>query len=172
MCNFYDFIFNRRGLIVSVFLVFLLTAVLLSCENPNSPSAPVNPDAPVPEVPFEKRTNVTVDGKDCELNIKWDKTENVYYTYVEILDGDKVIFSDVYSPNLKECSIIWLENDKEYTVKVYTQKTEQGTERTEPVILKGKPKKGEKKKSDYLVLMYMDGDNDLHDNLYEDINEV
>ena len=76
----------------------------------------------------------------------------------------KTILAGSNSTN-KYVEFFGLENTVEYTFKVLTDGSDKSAEITAtPRIVK--------KESDWVVAMYMDGDNNLNDNIFEDMNEV
>lgn len=92
----------------------------------------------------------------------WSHTVKVLKQDVEV--ASKNITSYSYSSE-KNVEFFGLENDVEYTIKVLTDGSDKFAETTAtPEIAK--------KTSDWVVAMYMDGDNDLHNQIYLDMNEV
>lgn len=101
---------------------------------------------------------------DQELIFSWDDTE---YTKSYRLVCSKL--------NINETTIepwyrkIGLNNGEEYSFDVY--RTDKNDTESDPVKITGTPNI-KKKQSDWLFLMYLDGDNNLHDDLWVDLNEM
>ena len=126
--------------------------------------------------PFGHVSNLKVaEEGDTTVTLSFDKKEGYDYHTIRYYPTDKP--EDIKeSTNRKAgCQILGLSNNTEYTFEVYTQSNmhEEGVPvvLSEKVEIKGTPKVT-KKQSDYLMIMYMDGDNDLNDPIYLDMNEV
>ena len=95
-------------------------------------------------------------------------TEGYSYTVKAFKNGNEVASTDVTANSINTntyAEFFGLENGTPYTFKVITNGTNLSTETTAtPAITR--------KTSDWLVVMYMDGDNNLNDPIFMDMNEV
>ncbi len=108
-------------------------------------------------------SNVKVAGKDYEIYVSWNS--GVKCTKIEVLSGVSLVASTEPSLSATSCTFKDnLENGIEYTVKVYLKNDE-------PQIFTVTPH-AVVKHSDYLMIMYLDGDNDLYNPIFHDLNEV
>ena len=88
---------------------------------------------------------------------------------VKVYEGTSVVASrsvtSKLAPTTKSEEFYGLKNNTEYTFKVFTDDTDQFAEtRATPEIVK--------KESDWVIAMYMDGDNNLHEDIWIDISEA
>lgn len=95
-------------------------------------------------------------------------TEGYSYTVKAFKNGNEVASTDVTANSINTntyAEFFGLENGTPYTFKVITNGTNLSAETTAtPAITR--------KTSDWLVVMYMDGDNNLNDPIFVDMNEV
>lgn len=95
-------------------------------------------------------------------------TEGYSYTVKAFKNGNEVVSTDVTANSINTntyAEFYGLENGTSYTFKVITNGTNLSAETTAtPAITQ--------KTSDWLVVMYMDGDNNLNDPIFMDMNEV
>lgn len=95
-------------------------------------------------------------------------TEGYSYTVKAFKNGNEVASTDVTANSINTntyAEFYGLENGTPYTFKVITNGTNLSAETTAtPAITR--------KTSDWLVVMYMDGDNNLNDPIFMDMNEV
>lgn len=99
---------------------------------------------------------------DTYVKLTWKKIDGFGSYSVEVKNGDTVVTTKNKCTNSAE---FYLENDIEYTFIVKTDGTDKSAS------IKATPKIT-KKTSDYLLVMYLDGDNDLNDHIFMDMNEV
>ncbi len=114
-------------------------------------------------------TNLSAMPEDCQATISFTTAENWTSYTVKVYDGSSEITSRPVrtgsNPDTVTLEIYGLKNGTEYTVKVLTDETDKYAETTvSPAITK--------KETDWLVAMYMDGDNNLHEPIWLDLNEV
>ena len=87
------------------------------------------------------------------------------YTVKLYLNGSELASKSVYASTTANVEFFGLENGTEYTVEVITGSSDQSATKTvTPQITK--------KESDWVVAMYMDGDNNLHHPIFIDMNEA
>lgn len=95
-------------------------------------------------------------------------TEGYSYTVKAFKNGNEVASTDVTANSINTntyAEFFGLENGTQYTFKVITNGTNLSAQTTAtPTITQ--------KSSDWLVVMYMDGDNNLNDPIFMDMNEV
>ena len=129
--------------------------------------------------PFGPVSNLTAVPDDTSVTLKFDGKLGYYYYTIKYYPTDKPEeikeLTDKLTDKNSSCIISGLTNNTEYTFEVYTQLNE--NEEGMPVVLSEKVEitaipKVTKKQSDYLMIMYMDGDNDLNDPIFLDMNEV
>lgn len=101
--------------------------------------------------------------------ISFTTTANGYSYTVKAYKGSTEVASKTIPAAANETKVVefyGLENETTYTFKVITDGTDlyDETSETTPAL--------EKKENDWLVVMYMDGDNNLHQPIYMDMNEV
>ena len=125
--------------------------------------------------PFGPVSNLTAVPDDTSVTLKFDgKSGYSYYTIKYYPTDNPEEIKELTDKN-SSCIISGLTNNTEYTFEVYTQSNE--NEEGMPVELSEKVEitaipKVTKKQSDYLMIMYMDGDNDLNNPIFFDMNEV
>ncbi|MGI5069966.1 hypothetical protein HRO26_02305 [Treponema pectinovorum] len=113
--------------------------------------------------------NLVAIPQDSMVSLSWDKFDfasKYDVTYYKTSDTTTLKTKTVYST---KCDIKGLENEIEYTFTV--KATNFYSEEKESKPVKATPKIT-KKTSDVLMIMYMDGDNNLNDAIYLDMNEV
>lgn len=129
--------------------------------------------------PLVTVSNLKAVTDETSVTLSWDKVEgysNYTVKYYPTNDSSKVTEKkDLYL----SATISGLTIGTEYTFEVYTQSDyESNPYRYDvPIIFSEKESitatpKIEKKSSDYLMIMYMDGDNNLNDPIFLDMNEV
>ncbi|WP_191017789.1 clostripain-related cysteine peptidase [Treponema zioleckii] len=113
--------------------------------------------APVPV------TNLSAKADDSYVELAFSPAEGWDSYIVKVFDGSEEVASKtVWGKNVE---FFGLTNDTEYTFKVFTGKTEVFAQTTAtPTVTK--------KETDWLLAMYMDGDNDLHEPIWLDLNEA
>lgn len=115
----------------------------------------------------KSNTNIVSDLKafceDSKVTLTWTQNPGYIYSVDAVCDG--ISFSK--KENCTNQAIFYgLANNKEYTFTITSNSSSEHDE------IKAVPFIKEKKKSDYLILMYADGDNELSDLIYFDINEI
>ncbi|BDC94382.1 clostripain-related cysteine peptidase [Treponema bryantii] len=108
--------------------------------------------------------NATV--ADSYVNVSFSPvTGYSSYTVKLYLNGSELTSKSVYASTTANVEFFGLENGTEYTVEVITGSSDQSATKTvTPQITK--------KESDWVVAMYMDGDNNLHHPIFIDMNEA
>ena len=116
-------------------------------------------------------TDLSVTVEDRGLTFSWTKASGYSYCDYEVYDSsDKQILSGTkYSSSSLFCNK--LTNGQEYTFKIKTRSDYSYDFFSETVSISGTPAIV-KKDVEYLMLMYLDGDNNLHDGIYLDLNEM
>ena len=116
-------------------------------------------------------TDLSVTVEDRGLTFSWTKASGYSYCDYEVYDSsDKQILSGTkYSSSSLFCNK--LTNGQEYTFKIRTRYSSRSDFFSETVSISGTPAIV-KKDVEYLMLMYLDGDNNLHDGIYLDLNEM
>ena len=116
-------------------------------------------------------TDLSVTFEDRGLIFLWTKASGYSYCDYEVYDSsENLIYSKVNS-TYSSLHLIKLTNSQEYTFKIRTR-YDYGTDFfSETVSISGTPAIV-KKDVEYLMLMYLDGDNNLHDGIYLDLNEM
>lgn len=114
-------------------------------------------------------TNLSATVADSYTKISFTTaTEGYSYTVKAFKNGNEVASTDVTANSINTntyAEFFGLENGTPYTFKVITNGTNLSAETTAtPAITQ--------KSSDWLVVMYMDGDNNLNDPIFMDMNEV
>ena len=114
-------------------------------------------------------TNLSAQVADSYTKISFTTaTEGYSYTVKAFKNGNEVASTDVTANSINTntyAEFFGLENGTQYTFKVITNGTNLSAETTAtPAITQ--------KTSDWLVVMYMDGDNNLNDPIFMDMNEV
>ena len=114
-------------------------------------------------------TNLSATVADSYTKISFTTaTEGYSYTVKAFKNGNEVASTDVTANSINTntyAEFFGLENGTPYTFKVITNGTNLSAETTAtPAITR--------KTSDWLVVMYMDGDNNLNDPIFMDMNEV
>lgn len=114
-------------------------------------------------------TNLSATVADSYTKISFTTaTEGYSYTAKAFKNGNEVASTDVTANSINTntyAEFFGLENGTPYTFKVITNGTNLSAETTAtPAITR--------KTSDWLVVMYMDGDNNLNDPIFMDMNEV
>ena len=125
--------------------------------------------------PFGSVSNLTAVPDDTSVTLKFDGRLGYSYYTIKYYPTDKPEEIKELTDKNSSCIISGLTNNTEYTFEVYTQSNE--NEEGMPVELSEKVEitaipKVTKKQSDYLMIMYMDGDNDLNNPIFFDMNEV
>lgn len=125
--------------------------------------------------PFGPVSNLTAVPDDTSVTLKFDGKSGYSYYTIKYYPTDKPEEIKELTDKNSSCIISGLTNNTEYTFEVYTQSNE--NEEGMPVELSEKVEitaipKVTKKQSDYLMIMYMDGDNDLNNPIFFDMNEV
>lgn len=114
-------------------------------------------------------TNLSATVADSYTKISFiTATEGYSYT-AKVFKNDVEVASTSITENsintTRDVEFFGLKNDTQYTFKVITNGTNLSAQTTAtPTITQ--------KSSDWLVVMYMDGDNDLNDPIFMDMNEV
>lgn len=108
-------------------------------------------------------TNLGAVVDDSYVKVTWAKAAGYSYYTVDAIKGDTVVATKTNCTTSAE--FFGLENNVEYTFVVKTN----GTDKSASVA--GTPKITVKK-PDWVLAMYMDGDNDLNDSIFADLNEV
>ncbi len=108
-------------------------------------------------------TNLAVTTDDSYAKLTWTNASGYYAYTVTVLKGS----AQVTVKNIQANSIEFygLDNNVEYTFQVKTTGTNKVASVKGTSIIT-------KKESDWVIAMYMDGDNNLNDNIYKDMNEV
>ena len=114
-------------------------------------------------------TNLSTTVADSYTKVSFTTaTEGYSYTVKAFKNGNEVASTDVTANSINTnayAEFYGLENGTPYTFKVITNGTNLSAETTAtPAITQ--------KTSDWLVVMYMDGDNNLNDPIFMDMNEV
>lgn len=110
-------------------------------------------------------SNLRAETEDSAVTLTWT-AGSTFTNTVEIYSGSTLI--SIKQKQTSPCSFYGLKNNTTYRFKVITScgNSETSTEITATPLI------ATKKVSDYLMIMYMDGDNDLNDAIYLDLNEV
>ena len=114
-------------------------------------------------------TNLSTTVADSYIKVSFTTaTEGYSYTVKAFKNGNEVASTEVTANSINTntyAEFFGLENGTQYTFKVITNGTNLSAETTAtPAITQ--------KTSDWLVVMYMDGDNNLNDPIFMDMNEV
>ena len=114
-------------------------------------------------------TNLSATVADSYTKISFTTAAEGYsYTVKAFKNGNEVASTDVTANSINTntyAEFFGLENGTPYTFKVITNGTNLSAQTTAtPTITQ--------KSSDWLVVMYMDGDNNLNDSIFMDMNEV
>ena len=114
-------------------------------------------------------TNLNAETADSYANITFTTVEGwKNYTVKAYLNSNEIASKTVTAsttPSSKFAEFFGLQNNSEYTFKVFTVGSDKSAQiNATPTITK--------KDTDWLMLMYMDGDNNLHDQIFLDMNEV
>lgn len=114
-------------------------------------------------------TNLSTTVADSYTKVSFTTaTEGYSYTVKAFKNGNEVASTDVTANSINTntyAEFFGLENGTPYTFKVITNGTNLSAQTTAtPTITQ--------KSSDWLVVMYMDGDNNLNDPIFMDMNEV
>ncbi len=114
-------------------------------------------------------TNLSTTVADSYTKVSFTTaTEGYSYTVKAFKNGNEVASTEVTANSINTnayAEFYGLENGTQYTFKVITNGTNLSAETTAtPAITQ--------KTSDWLVVMYMDGDNNLNDPIFMDMNEV
>ena len=115
--------------------------------------------------------NLSVAVEDSMATVTFDTLPGWKYYTVNAYQGNDLVFSqteetDYNSSSSTETALFYgLNNNVEYTFKVFTD----GTDKCAQVTATPKITK---KETDWLMVMYMDGDNNLHDQIFLDLNEA
>lgn len=118
----------------------------------------------------KEATGLKADTADSYAKISFKAAVDGWSYKVAALKNSEELASKtiaVNSDETGEVEFFGLKNDTEYTFKVTTDGSDKSAEiKATPAI------PITKKESDWLVLMYMDGDNNLHNSIYLDLNEA
>ena len=114
-------------------------------------------------------TNLSATVADSYTKISFTTATEGYSYTVKVFNNDVEVASTSITANsintIRDVEFFGLKNDTQYTFKVITNGTNLSAETTAtPAITR--------KTSDWLVVMYMDGDNNLNDPIFMDMNEV
>ena len=119
--------------------------------------------------PAKAVTNVNAETNDSFVKISFTSILGwTSYTVTAYKNGESIISKTLTSdtePTDLQAEFYGLDNATEYTFKVITDSTDKFSEITVTPEIK-------QKESDWLVVMYLDGDNDLHEPIYIDMNEA
>lgn len=114
-------------------------------------------------------TNLSATVADSYTKVSFTTaTEGYSYTVKAFKNGNEVASTDVTANSINTntyAEFFGLENGTPYTFKVITNGTNLSAQTTATPTTT-------QKSSDWLVVMYMDGDNDLNDPIFMDMNEV
>ena len=114
-------------------------------------------------------TNLSATVADSYTKVSFTTaTEGYSYTVKAFKNGNEVASTDVTENSIDTnayAEFYGLENGIQYTFKVITNGSNLSAQTTATPAFT-------KKTSDWLVVMYMDGDNDLNDPIFMDMNEV
>ena len=115
-------------------------------------------------------SNLTAEVEDSKAVISFDHINGWKYYTVEAYWGNTLVASQTIEANLslsleEKAYFYGLINGQEYTFKVFTDGSDKYDQITATPVI-------QKKDTDWLMVMYMDGDNNLHDQIYLDMNEV
>ena len=114
-------------------------------------------------------TNLSATVADSYTKISFTTATEGYSYTVKVFNNDVEVASKSITANsintIRDVEFFGLKNDTQYTFKVITNGTNLSAQTTAtPTITQ--------KSSDWLVVMYMDGDNNLNDPIFMDMNEV
>ena len=114
-------------------------------------------------------TNLSATVADSYTKVSFTTATEGYSYTVKVFNNDVEVASTSITANsintTRDVEFFGLENGTQYTFKVITNGTNLSAETTAtPAITR--------KTSDWLVVMYMDGDNNLNDPIFMDMNEV
>nr|MCR4790318.1 InlB B-repeat-containing protein [Treponemataceae bacterium] len=114
-------------------------------------------------------TNLAVNVDDCYAKASFTTAQGWASYTVQVYDGSSLVASKQISSKMtsesKSVEFYGLTNGTEYTFKVLTDDSDEYAQvKATPAIVK--------KASDWVVLMYMDGDNNLNDPIWLDLNEA
>ncbi|WP_149553721.1 clostripain-related cysteine peptidase [Treponema pectinovorum] len=118
---------------------------------------------------FDSPENLVASAQDSMVSLSWDEVYSAFRYEVTYYKSSDITSSKIKTVYSNKCDIKGLENGAEYTFKVKAINSSSEEKESEPV--KATPKIT-KKTSDVLMIMYMDGDNNLNDAIYLDMNEV
>lgn len=114
-------------------------------------------------------TNLSATVADSYTKISFKTAAEGYSYTAKVFNNDVEVASKSITANsintIRDVEFFGLKNDTQYTFKVITNGTNLSAQTTAtPTITQ--------KSSDWLVVMYMDGDNNLNDPIFMDMNEV
>lgn len=114
-------------------------------------------------------SNLIADTDDSYVKVSFTTVKGYDSYTVQVFKGSSEIASKTISsyttPSSRNVEFYGLDNGTEYTFKVLTDGTDKSAEITAtPAIIQ--------KETDWLFVMYLDGDNDLNDPIYLDLNEA
>lgn len=114
-------------------------------------------------------TNLSATVADSYTKVSFTTATEGYSYTVKVFNNDVEVASKSITANsintIRDVEFFGLKNDTQYTFKVITNGTNLSAQTTAtPTITQ--------KSSDWLVVMYMDGDNNLNDPIFMDMNEV
>ncbi len=114
-------------------------------------------------------SNLIADTDDSYVKVSFTTVKGYDSYTVQVFKGSSEIASKTISsyttPSSRNVEFFGLDNGTEYTFKVLTDGTNKSAEITATPEIK-------QKESDWLLVMYMDGDNNLHHPIFIDMNEV
>lgn len=114
-------------------------------------------------------SNLIADTDDSYVKVSFTTVKGYDSYTVQVFKGSSEIASKTISsyttPSSRNVEFYGLDNGTEYTFKVLTD----GTDRTASITATPEIKQ---KETDWLLVMYMDGDNNLNDPIYLDLNEA
>jgi hypothetical protein len=114
-------------------------------------------------------SNLIADTDDSYVKVSFTTVKGYDSYTVQVFKGSSEIASKTISsyttPSSRNVEFYGLDNGTEYTFRVLTDGTDKSAEITAtPAIIQ--------KETDWLFVMYLDGDNDLNDPIYLDLNEA
>ena len=151
---------NKKIALTAASAALSATLLLAGCDSPYNGDGISLPAVSSPVASVTKSGNLTATADDSKVTLEWTYSS---ITTAECRLGSTVVEAKTVSGT--SVSFYGLDNGTEYDFVLKTKDgTEAGSVSSTPAITV--------KKSDYLILMYMDGDNNLNDVLYLDMNEV
>ncbi len=132
--------------------------VLKNCRTEKTTSVPPAP------------ANLSVTVEDRTLTFSWEQPSGYRWCYCELYDssGTRIKYGNC---NESYTTYKYLTNGEQYTFKIKTRSDYDYDFFSETVSISATPAIV-KKDVEYLMLMYLDGDNNLHDGIFLDLNEM